>query len=228
MTNSTYISNQFDVWEKCRKQYYYKYVKKLILPEQESNYKLGREVHALINYYLKGFNIEHLLKHADEDVIKLWNTIKDHNLLKNKIIATEWSFNSRIKDSNYWLNGRIDAVFYDKAKNNCILVDWKTGQNIPENPEYNYQCMIYLYSFFKGHKDFGLNLNQNEMIFQFVKISDSIDIISIPYSGEKQEEYEKIFLEKIMEIESEKEFDKINPCKTKFCQYKRFCNSESY
>ena len=62
MINTTYISNQFDVWEKCKKQYYYKYVKKLIFPEQESNYKTGRSVHALINYYLKGFNIEHLLK----------------------------------------------------------------------------------------------------------------------------------------------------------------------
>ena len=149
-------------------------------------------------------------------------------MLKNKIITTEWTFNSRIKNSNYWLNGRIDAVFYDESQNKCILVDWKTGQNIPENLEYNYQCIIYLYSFFNGHKDFDLDLNQNDMIFQFVKVSDNIEIISIPYSIEKEEEYERIFLKKISEIELEKEFNKINPCKSNFCQYKRLCSPTDF
>ena len=149
--NSTFVSDQFECWQKCQKLYYYKYVKELNWPDTEQDYRLGISVHALINYYLKGFNVDNLLIHADNDVIDCWNNIKSNSLFDNKVLLTEWSFNSRIKNSNYWLNGRIDAVFYNEKEKKYIIADWKTGE-LPKHPEKKFQHKIYLYSFFNAQK----------------------------------------------------------------------------
>ncbi|MFH0702395.1 MAG: PD-(D/E)XK nuclease family protein [bacterium] len=226
MEKNVFISDQFNIWEKCKKRYYFKYIKELNLPEPEADYKYGKSVHALINYYLRGFKTDHLLKNADEKIKNTWDIIKNHPILANKVIATEWTFNSKINNTKYWLNGRIDAVFYDEEQNKYIIADWKTGENIPKNPEYSYQCMIYLYSFFNSYKDLKLNcdLNQDNLIFQYVKISDYVEVFSIPFSEQKEKEYEEILINNIYNMENSSVFPETNPCSVKNCQYKCLCD----
>ncbi|EKE04097.1 MAG: hypothetical protein ACD_20C00107G0007 [uncultured bacterium] len=223
MEKNTYNHDRFNTWEKCRKRYYFKYIKELKWPELNDNYKLGQSVHALIDYQLRGLKIDHLLKNIDEDITPHWKAIQSHPIIKNDVIATEWAFNSRIGDSKCWINGRIDAIFYDGQK--YIIADWKTGQNIPENPDTDFQSMLYLYAFFNGHKDLGLDLKQEDIVFQYIKTPKLDNPAPIIYSAEK--EYEGIFLNKIQEIEETKIFDKANPCPLKkYCQYKKLCLSD--
>lgn len=225
MDKNTFNHDKFNTWEKCRKRYYFKYIKELRWVETENNYRLGKNVHALIDYYLRGLNIDHIVKNLDAETKKHWEALKNHPLIKNELIITEWAFNSRIGKTHYWLNGRIDAVFY--SKNNYIIADWKTGQNIPENPESSFQSMLYLYSFFNARQDLKLDLSWNDLMFMYVKTPDNENIEPIYYSEEKEQEYEKIFLQKISEIESETDFQRTVPCPVKNCQYKKLCQTST-
>lgn len=221
MNKNSFNHDKFNTWENCRKKYYFKYLKELKWPDFSNDYKLGTSVHALINYYLKGHKIDHLLENAEDDIKQVWNVIKNHPILKNKVIATEWGFNTRVGSTNYWLNGRIDAILFDSETNKYIIADWKTGI-VPKNFDKNFQHKLYLYSFFKGQKDLGLNIRQKDLIFQYVKISDRVDIFSIPYSQEKEKEYEEILAENISNMENCTDYFKTGSC-PKECQYKYLC-----
>ncbi|OGI00033.1 MAG: hypothetical protein A2104_03730 [Candidatus Melainabacteria bacterium GWF2_32_7] len=225
MDKNTFNHDKFNTWEKCKKRYYFKYIKELKWPELGDNYKLGQSIHALIDYYLRGLKVDHLLKTADSEIKTHWESIQNHSIIKNDVIVTEWAFNSRIGDSKYWLNGRIDAVFYNKEQAKYIIADWKTGQNIPKNPESDFQSMLYLYAFYRGHKDLKLKLKQEDIVFQYIKTPNMDNPSSISFSTKK--DYEEIFLEKINEIESTKVFYKTDPCPLKtHCQYKKLCLSD--
>lgn len=224
MLKNVFISDQFNTWNNCKRKYYFKYVKMLNFPESESNFNLGKSVHAIINYYLKGFEVENLIENVDENIKDCWNVIKEHPILKNKSIVTEWTFNARVGDSKHWLNGRIDAVFSD-GNGKYIIADWKTGQNIPKNPDTSFQCMMYLYSFFNAQNDLKINFSAEDLCFQYIKISkDDVKVYSIDYSKEKAKLFEKIFLKTISDIESEKEFKSNINCNDKHCPYQRLCN----
>ena len=206
-----------------RKRYYYKYIKKLNWPELQTDFRLGTSVHKLAFYYLKGFSIEHLLQSADEKVLIHWNALKNHLVMSYKPVATEWGFTSRIKNSEYWLDGRIDAIFYDETQNKYIIADWKTGKNVPKNPESSFQTIIYLYSFFKARKDLKLDLSPEDLIFQYVKTPECNNINPICYSMDKKREYESLLLETIDSIKNAQEYPAAKNCALKDCQYGSIC-----
>lgn len=222
--NNLYISDQFETWQKCRKQYYYKYVKKLNFPVAEENFELGKTVHTLVFYKLKGFDTSNFETNLDKDIFKHWDALKKHPIFELEPIVYEWGFNSRVKDSNYWLNGRIDAVFYDKSIKKYIIVDWKTGQNIPKNAEKSFQCKIYLNAFFNARKDLNLDIKHSDVIFQFIKTPDFEEIEPIEYSQEKNDEYENEFKLILDEINSTDYFPKCSEKISKNCKY---CNYKS-
>jgi hypothetical protein len=223
MDKNTFNHDKFNTWEKCKRRYYLKYIKELKWPESEDNYRLGKSIHALIDYHLRGLKIDHLLKNADEDVKEHWEFMQNLPIMSNDLIITEWAFNSRIGNTKYWINGRIDAVFYDKAQNKYIIADWKTGQSIPKDPENSFQSILYLYGFFKGHKDLKLNLSHKDVAFQYIKTLDVNIPAPVLYSPEKEKEYEQIFLSKINQMENEQHFEKKEPCPLKNCQYAAIC-----
>jgi len=228
MDKYTFNHDRFNTWKKCPRRYYYKYVRELNWPELSDDYKLGVSIHRLMDYYLRGLNIDNLVKNADQDVQEVWNNIKDYDLLKTEVIATEWGFNCRIGKTNYWLNGRIDAIFYDKESGKYIIADWKPGF-IPKNPEENFQHIIYLYAFYKCHKDLKLDIKPENLMFQYIKISNQIDTISIEFSQDKIDQYENILINKLNEIESAKDFIKSENCEKilRNCQYRYLCMKDN-
>ena len=137
MNENIFTHDNFNTWQTCQKKYYLKYVKKLNWPNFNRDYELGQKVHALIDYYLRGLEINHLLKDAPDDVLECWDLIKNNSVINKKLIKTEWSFNSRIKNTKSaennknnektenWLKGRIDAVFYDTEQKKYIITDRK-------------------------------------------------------------------------------------------------------
>ena len=226
MNENIFTHDHFNTWQTCPKRYYFKYVKKLNWPDFNRDYELGKKVHALIDYYLRGLKINHLLKDAPDDVLECWNLIKNHSVLNKNLIKTEWSFNSRIKNNEKtenWLKGRIDAVFYDTEQKKYIIVDWKTGKYIPKNIETNFQHKIYLYAFYNSRNDLKLDFKQEDLEFLYVKIKDKVSLNSINFSKEKEIEYKGEFLDIIKQINNTQNF--INPdiCPLKQCNYKNLC-----
>ncbi|MDD3012507.1 MAG: PD-(D/E)XK nuclease family protein [Candidatus Gastranaerophilales bacterium] len=228
MDKHTFNHDKFNTWKNCPRRYFYKYIRELNWPELSDDYKLGVSIHRLMDYYLRGFDVDNLVNNADQDVQEVWNNIKDYELLKNKVIATEWGFNCRIGKTNYWLNGRIDAIFHDKESGKYIIADWKTGI-IPKNPEETFQHIIYLYAFYKCHKDLKLDIKPENLMFQYIKVSNQIDTFSIDFLQNKITQYEDILANKINEIESATNFIKSENCEKilRDCQYKYLCMKDN-
>jgi len=223
LKNKIFNHDRFNTWQACQKKYYYKYVKELNLPEFENVYRLGQSFHALMDYHLRGLNTELLLRHADSDVVNIWNKIKTHPILAKKVIKTEWGFNTRLGDTAYWLEGRVDAIFYDETTNKYIIADWKTGI-IPKNIDTNFQHKIYLYAFYRSRKDLNLDMSPKNLCFQYFKIdSQNIEIKEINFSEEKLQEYEENLIKITRNIEKTFDFSLQDICPIKFCHYNNLC-----
>lgn len=224
MKNMLLNHDCFNTWQTCRRKYYYKYIKELKLPEFHEDYELGKSVHALIDYHLRGLKTAHLLENASSEVINCWNSIKTNPIFDKKVIATEWSFNCAFSSQTCWLIGRIDAIFFDEEKNKYIIADWKTGKFIPKKIDTNFQHKLYLYAFYQSRKDLGLDFEPKNLCFQYFKIlPDSVEITEIDFSEENLLEYEKTFAYIIKKMESIKEISKQDSCPDKYCQYKGIC-----
>ena len=57
------------VFEECQKKYIYMYVDKINLPQNKYFFEKGKNIHAMANYYLKGYDISKL-ENALSDVEK--------------------------------------------------------------------------------------------------------------------------------------------------------------
>ncbi|MEI7474196.1 MAG: PD-(D/E)XK nuclease family protein [bacterium] len=224
MTKSIFNHDRFNIWDICKRQYYYKYIKRLNIPEIQSDFYLGKAIHKLIEYYLKGHEISHLLKNADTEVVNMWEIIKASNLLKQELVATEWQFWTPLSDSGSWLSGRIDAVFKDKD-NKIYVIDWKTGQKIPSDDK-NYQSIIYLYSFYKAQKSLKLKFPHENLVFSFIRIAEEIEIKEIEYSEEKEMEYETLLLEKINEMDQISIYSRNEAKHCIYCNFFSFCKKD--
>ncbi|OGH94563.1 MAG: hypothetical protein A2039_08075 [Candidatus Melainabacteria bacterium GWA2_34_9] len=231
MKNNLLNHDRFNTWQTCRKKYYFKYIKELKYPEFHQDYELGKSVHALIDYHLRGLNIEHLLKNSDKEIVvdneiyKRWNAIKNHPILDKKVIKTEWGFNTNLKGTSHWLIGRIDAIFFDEEKGKYIIADWKTGI-IPKNININFQHQIYLYALYQSKKDLKLDFKPENLVFQYFKIiPDAVEITEITFSEEKSLEYEENFVKIINKIENTIQFPAQENCQVKICSYKSICKN---
>lgn len=224
MKENVYNHDQFNTWQVCKNRYYFKYIKKLNWPDFEGDYELGQNFHALIDYYLRGFDIDKFLEEASEELQKCWEQIKDHPILDNRLIKTEWGFNSRIGDSQNWLIGRIDAIFYDKSKDKYIIADWKTGKYIPKKTEPNFQHKIYLYALYNSQRDLGLSFEPEQLEFQYIKIRNEVCVNKIEFSKEKEAEYKDNFLRIIEKINATNSFSRHDDtCPIEQCGYKKLC-----
>lgn len=225
MKNTLFNNDHFNTWNICRKKYCYKYIKELKFPQFHQDYELGKSVHALIDYNLRGFNTDFLLQNAGEDILELWNSIKTHPIMSKKVIKTEWGFNSKISNTPYWLIGRVDAIFYDEANNKYIIADWKTGKVIPSKINSNFQHKVYLYALYQSRKDLGLDFKPEDISFQYFKIYPDYvdDSEKIDYSEEKFVEYGQDFSNIINNIKDSAEFASHGICNDKYCEYKNLC-----
>jgi len=227
MLDNVFVSDRFETWRTCHYKYYLKYIKQLRLPEPKANYELGKTIHALVCYYLRGFEITPLEESLDVEKLNHWNSLKNHPIITNKLIATEWRFEARVNGTDSWLNGRIDAVFYDTEADKYIIADWKTGQNLPKEPEDSFQTRIYLYSFFKAQKDLKLDFPHEKLVFQYIKTAAEAEAAEpIYYSHEKEIEYENQFRTLIEEIHCSENFpprEDAGSKSCKYCPYQKFC-----
>ena len=219
-----YTNSMIKDWKLCKRKYYFKYIKKIFIPQKEENFELGKKVHALISYKLNGFNTSIVEKNATPEILEHYKSILKHPLLKQTPFVVEWGFSAKIGKTDDLFMGRIDAVFKDEQNGKYTIADWKTGMKIPENPILEPQAQIYLYAFYRAQKDLGIKINPEKLTFIFVQTPKLIES-RLEFSQNLCQKFEDDFVQTIDEI---KHYKQNNICEEKayckFCEYKFMCH----
>ena len=137
-------------YEKCPEKYYFRYIKNLQMPVNDDMFTMGKNIHALASYYLKGENIDNMEKSLTAEESDLWNYLRNIEYFKYTTVNTE--YNLSVKLGNNFFGGRLDALV--KNDDRYYILDYKTG-SAPKNAEYDFQTIIYLLAvkeFFKTNK----------------------------------------------------------------------------
>ena len=173
--NKTFSAHMLKTFRECPYKYYLEYEKKINIPQDNSQAETGKNIHALINYYLKGFNTEKLIGSLSERELQLWNNYLNLNIKNNNIFLSEYSFNIKINKKN-WLTGRIDAI--SREGNSYTIYDWKTG-NLPIAPDKDLQTMTYSIALSKqlNHTCDKDRVNSLRFVYMSLKTAESIDLI---------------------------------------------------
>lgn len=127
------------IFDECPQKYKFMYVDKISLPQNKYFFEKGKKIHAIASYYIKGYDVSKLEKALTEKEKQIWNYLTSTEYFKYELLKSEYQLNMHLGDC--WIGGRLDALV--KNGNNYYILDYKTGE-IPKNPEYDYQTMIYL------------------------------------------------------------------------------------
>jgi CRISPR/Cas system-associated exonuclease Cas4 (RecB family) len=223
----------FKSWSRCYKQFYYKYVRKLNWPSDGRHFKLGRDVHKLLDYQARGLDCSLLLKDADENVRISWEKLMTHSVTRLPVLANEWGFHVPV--GNRWLVGRMDRVAKDGDQ--VIVIDWKTGTGVPRNPETDWQTLVYLYALVEISRsnaphDLGIErLSAEQVSFAYVEVKADnrtpVRIVTVPYSEARHEESRRIFTEILATTDRESAYALPQTCPDRYCQYSPICGIDA-
>ncbi len=205
-----YSPNMLKTFETCPQKYWFKYIDNISLPQKSSMFNKGKKIHALAHYYLRGDDISKLEKALSSEEQKIWETLKQNEFFQKSYENSEYNLSCKVGD--YWIGGRIDAIV--KENSQYYILDYKTGQ-IPKNPEFDFQTMVYLLCV---SKRFGNNLK-----FIYIDLKNNQNHI-IDFSTEKQVQYEEKIINICDTIKSFQPLDEIEHVKKcDFCEYRKIC-----
>lgn len=207
---SVYSPNMLKTYDKCAKQFYYKYVEKLAVPTFSNIFDKGKNIHALANYYKQGLNIDRIQNALTPDELSVWEILLKNPYFKMKTYKTEYSIMTKVTD--FWIGGRLDAVVFNG--NDYYILDYKTG-NLPQNPKYDFQTMVYLLSLKR------ILPNDTNLSFVYIDLKNSENKIT-QYNKELEQEYTNLIINICSKIEKESVY---NPSEgnCKNCEYKHLC-----
>jgi len=215
--NNTYTLSKLQMYEECPQKYKLCYIDKVHIVEPITKTKSGTNLHNLINYYFKGQDITKLLETLSPQEKLFWHNFKNTEICKQKCLTTEYTFNVKIDE--YWLTGRIDALF--ETDKSYKIVDWKTGEKFtPENVKF--QTTFYLLSIYEILKTKGLIKKPEELSLCYVDLA-SDNTISIPFNEDSYWQYKSLILNLINKINESSTYfcNKTENCKK--CKYYRAC-----
>lgn len=204
---SMYSPNMLKTFQQCPRKFYYRYVKNVSMPVNDSIFEFGKNIHALASYYLKKENIDKMELSLNERDMSVWKYLKSIKYFSYDVVNTEYNLAFKFNDS--FLGGRIDALMKDG--DNFYILDYKTG-TIPKNPKYDYQTMVYVLAVNKF-------FNTNKVHFIYIDLKNKEEV-KITYTDELAEEYKnKLFciLDKIKNVDI---YDKKRNCT---CEYSSVC-----
>lgn len=216
-----YTSGMLKTYTECPAKYNLMYNEHIQIPYDNTNSEIGNKIHALINYYYKGFDISRMTNFKDDEnaslLKELWNNfleIKPKNILKS-----EYVFNAKLME-NTILTGRVDGIF--KNGKNIIIADWKTGsENL--DIENNAQTEVYLYSIYVLLKEVRVidKFENLSIIYYFLKNKTQKQII---LSAEFFEKTKKNIISLTKRINADNEYLKGNMVNCESCLYKNVCS----
>lgn len=226
----------FKSWTRCKKQFYYKYEKHLQWPSDGRHFKLGRDVHKLLDYQARGLDCSHLLAEADDNVRVSWEKLQAHPVVQWTTLASEWGFHVPVAGAKtpVWLVGRMDRV----AGHDGIVwvIDWKTGTGVPKNPAEDWQTRVYLYALLEIarapvpnnalHRP-DLKAEQVRFVYVEVKTTDApIRLVEVPYDEARHEATRARLAELADAMAAETEYALPDACPDRFCPYRTICGIE--
>ena len=173
----------------------------------------GKNIHALANYYLKNYNINKIEKALTPDEETLWNALKNIKQFQYEYLESEYNLTSKI--DKFWISGRLDALV--KNNKDYYILDYKTGQ-IPQNPEYDYQTIIYLLMVNKLIK------NYSSLNFIYIDLKNQTTT-EIKFTDKLKQEYEEKLLKILKDIEKSLKLNIFSQQKEcKYCEYYKLCH----
>lgn len=206
--------NMLKTYEACPKKYEFRYIQKLSVPQPLNIYEIGKNIHALAHYYLRGDDIEKFLPTLNSDENKIWERLLSNPYFQKQYLNSEYSLTARLRD--YWIGGRLDAFM--KTDSHYYILDYKTG-SIPQNPEQDYQTMIYLLCADEIlTKGWG---NAFNLSFVYLDLKNNKNI-EIKYNNNIKKEYEDKIYDMCKKITTTRSFIK-NCSRCNFCEYNKFC-----
>lgn len=230
-------SDAFKSWSRCKKQFYYKHVKRLQWPSDIRHFRLGRDVHKLLDYQARDLNCDVLLANALQDVQLSWQKLITHPIVQLPVVANEWAFHIPISLQNgttEWLTGRLDRLSQNDDR--LLVIDWKTGTGIPRNPEIDWQTLLYLYAVVEvasspSAQDLDLNFNgplqPEQLQFVYVEIKPDqhtpIREVVIPYTAEKHRQTGELLRQILTQMQIEEDYPLPSACPDRFCAYRSIC-----
>ncbi len=202
MTN--FSPNMLKTFETCPQKYWFKYVEKISVPQKTSYFEKGKKVHALANYYLQRSDISKLETALNSNERIVWENLKQNEFFQKSYVNSEYNLSCKVGE--YWIGGRLDALVKDE--NYFYILDYKTGQ-IPKNPEYDYQTMVYLLC---ASKKFGKNIK-----FVYIDLKNNQNCII-----DFDKDYENPILEICDKIKNAQP-SVMRSKKCEFCEYRKIC-----
>ncbi|HEY9685813.1 MAG TPA: PD-(D/E)XK nuclease family protein [Coleofasciculaceae cyanobacterium] len=230
-------SDAFKSWSRCRRQFYYKHVKRLQWPSDQSNFRLGRDVHKLLDYQARDLDCTLLMESASEDVCRSWEKLMAHPITQLPVLANEWAFHVPVTPDGgqtEWLTGRIDRVA--RAENKVLVIDWKTGTAVPKQSASDWQTLLYRYAVVEvantpSAADLGFNLDgplrPEQVTFLYVEVKADphtpIRLVEIPYGAEEHEQVRARIQSVLGAMATEEDYALPSQCPDRFCAYRAIC-----
>lgn len=207
---NNFSPNMLKTYQSCPKKYYFQYVEGVNAPKASTPFEKGKKIHALANYNLQKINIEKLEKTLNTDETKTWIKLKENEYYQKEVVKSEFPIMCKI--DKYWIGGRIDAIVHDANK--YYILDYKTG-SVPQNPEFDYQTIVYLLCVDKYLK------NYDSLSFVYIDLKNNKNCIVEFTEGKKVQYEEKII--KICESITKDSIYKYNAQDCKYCEYAKIC-----
>lgn len=205
-----FYPNMFHIFSECPMKFHRKYAEQISIPVLDKNFSVGKNIHALASYYLKGENInkfENVLTLKEKEY---WDYLKNNEYFNYEPIYIEKNIIRKL--DKYWIGGRLDALV--KSGENIYILDYKTGK-IQKDMTFDFQTMTYCLLCEDIMKEF------NSLTFIYIDLKNKIDI-KIEYNINLKREYEALLIklcDRIQKFEP-KNFSFPNNCN---CEYSRIC-----
>ena len=81
-----YSPNMLKTFEKCSQKFNLKYNENISTVQNSKFFEKGKNIHALANFYLQGFDIKKLEKALSKDEVIYWNNLKNNKVDKMSTI----------------------------------------------------------------------------------------------------------------------------------------------
>lgn len=200
--------NMLKTYELCPKKFYFRYVKNISMPVDDTVFETGKNIHALASYYLRKENIDKMEKSLNSHESELWSYLKSTKYFGYECVNTE--YNLAVKLGSHFFGGRLDALVKDEEDKYYIL-DYKTG-SAPKNAVYDYQTIVYILAVRKFFKT-------DKIAFVYLDLRQKKDVV-IELTEPLIKEYETKLLSTELLIDAEDFTPKHDKCP---CEYDLIC-----
>ena len=244
---NNYSPNMLNTFDECQQKFFFKYIEKLSMPQPSAMFEKGKKIHALANYYLKGFDISKMEKTLNENEKVVWETLKNSKYFNLNAVETEYNLSCKI--DKYWVGGRLDALMLnnqtpsshaelvsasiqqpatERSRNefgmtqDYVILDYKTG-NIPQNAQWDFQTIVYLLC---ADKFLNKKGGYGTLKFIYLGLKNNVEK-EVEITETLKKEYEEKIIQTCSKIDfaqNRKVFEK-NKEKCAKCEYQNLCNN---